>query len=176
MYMNTLTLEDLDLDSESKFELQRDAFIEKVVMITVSYFCVATELRNIKNQNLSEKSIFSNNLYISKVYTLLLDNLNSSEFYHIKAIEISCMFLPGQCPIVKHYIATYNKNYGQELPVINEEITLDTEISIIKANTFDVSDTVFLKYLISEKSKSRKSDKDTNDKDNKKKTNIIKKE
>jgi len=72
MFLSSLNLEDLDLESESKFELLRDAMVEKVtliyffiikiVMLTVSYFCIATELKvlkkieNIKLQNPSTLS------------------------------------------------------------------------------------------------------------------------
>ncbi len=62
MNINTLSLEDLDLESESKFELQRDAMIEKVVMVTVCYFSIANELMNVKNsENNKGNSIFTNN-------------------------------------------------------------------------------------------------------------------
>ena len=45
MYLSALNYEDLDLDSDPKYELLRDAILEKVVMLTVAYFCIATELR-----------------------------------------------------------------------------------------------------------------------------------
>lgn len=71
----------------------------------------------------------------------------SSEFYHKKAVEIACLFLPGQCPILKHYITTYNKNYGNELPTISEDNTINKEIYITKANTYSqITDSVFIKY------------------------------
>ncbi len=73
----------------------------------------------------------------------------SSESYLLKAIDISCLFLPGECPIVKHYISTYNKYYSQELPVIEESMNIEREITVVKANTYDnLNDTVFIKYSI----------------------------
>ena len=42
MYLSALNYEDLDLDSDPKYELLRDAILEKVVMLTVAYFCIAT--------------------------------------------------------------------------------------------------------------------------------------
>ena len=45
MYLSPLNYEDLELDSDPKYELLRDAILEKVVMLTVAYFCIATELR-----------------------------------------------------------------------------------------------------------------------------------
>lgn len=63
-------------------------------MLTVAYFCIATELRFINN------------------------NDNKSEYWHYKAVEISCQFLPNSCPIIKHYISSYYKHYAANLRVI----------------------------------------------------------
>ena len=48
MYLSALNYEDLDLDTEPKYELLRDAILEKLVMLTVAYFSIATELRFIR--------------------------------------------------------------------------------------------------------------------------------
>ena len=36
-----VAFEDLDLDSDPKYELLRDAILEKVVMLTISYFSIS---------------------------------------------------------------------------------------------------------------------------------------
>ena len=56
MYLSALNYEDLDLDSDPKYELLRDAILEKVVMLTVAYFCIATELR-LLSPNKNNKNI-----------------------------------------------------------------------------------------------------------------------
>lgn len=30
-----------------------------------------------------------------------------SEFWHAKALEISCSFLPSECPLVSHILTSY---------------------------------------------------------------------
>ena len=56
--------------------------------MTVSFFSIVNELRFLRNK-------IDNGLY-----------------YHSKAVEISCLYLPSTCPIVKHYLNTDCKYYG----------------------------------------------------------------
>ena len=99
MFLYAMSYDDLDLDSDPKYELLRDAIIEKILMLTVSFFSIANELRFLGNK-------IDNGLY-----------------YHSKAVEISCFYLPSTCPIVKHYVNTYCKYYGNG----NLQIDLDKE-------------------------------------------------
>ena len=110
MYLSALNYEDLDLDSDPKYELLRDAIIEKILMLTVSFFSIANELRFLGNK-------VDNGLY-----------------YHSKTVEISCLYLPSTCPIVKHYVNTYCKYYGNG----NLQIDLDKE-SKIDQEKYDVT-------------------------------------
>lgn len=64
-------------------------------MLTVAYFCLATELRFFKENNTGEENKFED-----------------SEFWHFKAVELACLYLPCSCPIVKHYISSFNKHYS----------------------------------------------------------------
>ena len=79
-------------------------------MLTVSFFSIANELRFLGYK-------VANGLY-----------------YHSKAVEISCLYLPSTCPIVKHYVNTYCKYYGNG----NLQIDLDKE-SKIDQEKYDVS-------------------------------------
>ena len=110
MYLNPMSVEELDFDSDSGCELMRDAFLEKIVMLSVSYFCLATEykfsLDNDKQENLV------------------------SEIYQSKAVEISFSYIPISCPIIKHYISTYNKQYNSNLDPIKEEYIVDYKIEL----------------------------------------------
>ena len=105
-----MSYDDLDLDSDPKYELLRDAIIEKILMLTVSFFSIANELRFLGNK-------VDNGLY-----------------YHSKAVEISCLYLPSTCPIVKHYVNTYCKYYGNG----NLQIDLDKE-SKVDQEKYDVT-------------------------------------
>ena len=113
MYLSALNYEDLDLDSDPKYELLRDAILEKIVMLTVAYFCIATELRLL--------SINKNNKKIN------------GEYFHFKAVEFSSLFLPVSCPIVKHYIMSYYKHYGQDMDVVPEGKIVDMKINLIRS-------------------------------------------
>jgi len=35
-----------------------------------------------------------------------------SEFWHAKALEIACSFLPGECPLVNHINLSYQKHFA----------------------------------------------------------------
>jgi hypothetical protein len=126
MYLSAINSEDLDLDSEPYFELLRDAIIEKVVMLTVSYFCLATEIRFLKDENPKGKSNICGEY--SNQY---------SEFWHANSVEYACSYLPCTCPIVKHYISSYHKHYGNNLQIIPENEIINTKIEIIKMEESD---------------------------------------
>ena len=72
---------------ETSHELCKDAMLEKIVLISVSYFCIATEMRFLMQKNLSSKSTITK---------------KDSEMYHAKALHISSLFLPKNCPLVLH--------------------------------------------------------------------------
>ena len=122
MYLSALNYEDLDLDSDPKYELLRDAILEKVVMLTVAYFCIATELR-LLSPNKSNKKI-------------------NGEFYHYLAVEFSSLFLPVSCPIVKHYIFSYYKHYGQDMDIIPEGKVLDMKVNLLRSEIEQDKDTL----------------------------------
>ena len=122
MYLSALNYEDLDLDSDPKYELLRDAILEKVVMLTVAYFCIATELR-LLSPNKNNKKL-------------------NGEYFHYKAVEFSSLFLPVSCPIVKHYILSYYKHYGQDMDIIPEGKIVDTKINLLRSEIEQDKDTL----------------------------------
>ena len=122
MYLSALNYEDLDLDSDPKYELLRDAILEKVVMLTVAYFCIATELR-LLSPNKTNKKI-------------------NGEYYHYLAVEFSSLFLPVSCPIVKHYIFSYYKHYGQDMDIIPEGKIIDMKVNLLRSEIEQDKDTL----------------------------------
>lgn len=102
MYLCPIPMDELDLESEPGCELLRDAVIEKIIMLSVAYFCVATEYRFMAELNDQTKDQAAAN----------------SEMYHSKAIEISFSYLPASSSIIRHYINTYNKTHYSNLSVI----------------------------------------------------------
>lgn len=35
-----------------------------------------------------------------------------SEFWHAKSLEMSCTFLPGECPLLNHINLSYQKHFA----------------------------------------------------------------
>ena len=89
MYLSPLNDGDLDLESEPKYELLGDAILEKVIFLSVSYFCISMEM-----------------------YQLTTDKNNkkiNGEFYLRQACNLGELYLPVSCPIIKHYISSRKK-------------------------------------------------------------------
>ena len=112
MYLSPLNDEDLDLESDPKYELLRDAILEKVVMLTVSYFSIAMEMKQISSEQNNKKI--------------------NGEFFHYLAVFFSNLYLPISCPIVKHYINSYYKYYEKDLDVVPEGKIIDFKIDLIR--------------------------------------------
>lgn len=45
----------MNLHVDNSHELSRDAMLEKIILLTVSYFCVGTELRFLNNASEEKK-------------------------------------------------------------------------------------------------------------------------
>ena len=90
MFLCAMSYDDLDLDSDPKYELLRDAIIEKILMLTVAFFSISNEIRflNVTNPNKGD----------------------NGSYYHSKALEIACLYLPPSCPIIKHYVSSAWQN------------------------------------------------------------------
>lgn len=50
MHLLPMSLEELNLHIDNSHELSRDAMLEKIILLSVSYFCVGTELRFLSSQ------------------------------------------------------------------------------------------------------------------------------
>lgn len=92
--------------------------LEKIVLISVAYFCIATEMRFIIQKQKQQKSL----------------QKKDSEMFHAKALHISSLFLPKECPLVQHITQSYNKNYLKDKPEFNLEKYLTEELGV------DISD------------------------------------
>jgi hypothetical protein len=51
MHLQPLSSEEMNLHIDNSHELSRDAILEKIILLTVSYFCVGTELRFLNNSS-----------------------------------------------------------------------------------------------------------------------------
>ena len=94
MHLSPMNLDELHTKLELTHELNRDAMLEKIVLITVAYFCVGTELRFLSSKSSSSES-----------------SRRESELAHAKSLRTACVFLPSECPLVTHIITSYKKHH-----------------------------------------------------------------
>ena len=112
MYLSPLNDGDMDFEGEPKYELLRDAIIEKVIFLTVSYFCISMEM----NQLAKDKN----------------NKIINGEFFLKQACNLSNLYLPVTCPITKHYINSYYKYYEKDLDVVPEGKKIDYKINLTR--------------------------------------------
>lgn len=112
MQITPLTIHDLHSTASIEVELARDSIIEKISFLAVSYFCVSTELRFLVNMR--------DNPNVDPVQVKA-----ESEYWHGKALEISCSFLPSESPLVSHIHQSYKKHHAPVGQVISEEDETD---------------------------------------------------
>ena len=62
----------------------------------------------------------------------------NGEYFHYKAVELSSLFLPVSCPILKHYILSYYKHYEQDMDVV----PVDMRINLIRSEIEQDKDTL----------------------------------
>lgn len=99
MHLQPLSTEEMNLHVDNSHELSRDAVLEKIILLTVSYFCVGTELRFLNNTNsAADEKTVQNDKRKKK---------EQSEMWHAQALEASARFLPSECPLVAHVILNY---------------------------------------------------------------------
>lgn len=108
MQITPMTIHDLHANASVEIELARDSIIEKISFLAVSYFCVSTELRFLVNMR--------DNPNVDPVQVKA-----ESEYWHGKALEISCTFLPSESPLVSHIYQSYKKHHAPVQQVIPEE-------------------------------------------------------
>jgi hypothetical protein len=100
MQVQPLNLKELLQQSRNEMELSRDSFLEKISLLSVSYFCVSTEMRFL---------LLSRQQYLSS--PVKRQREQESEFWHAKALEIACTFLPSECPLLNHVLLSYQKHH-----------------------------------------------------------------
>ena len=103
MQITQVQLEDLITLRRNEQELDRFAFLETISFLCVGYFCVSTEIRFIiqlkdeipsfRNFDIEEKTL-------------------ESEYWHSKSLELSCSFLPSDCPLLNHVLLSYQKHHA----------------------------------------------------------------
>jgi len=99
MQISPLTLQDVYNTTSCEYEISWELVLEKICFLSVSYFCVSTELWFLVQTR--DDPTFDN-----------LFKRKESEFYHGKALEIGVTFLPSECPLVNHILMSYTKHHS----------------------------------------------------------------
>ena len=127
IYLSPLNYDDLDLDSDAKYELLRDSLLEKVIMLSVAYYCLSSELR-----------------FLSKDK----NNKNTNgEYYLYNALYLSLLFLPPNSPIINYYMTSYYKNYKQGMDIIPEGQIMNYNIDLFKKEILHENDKDINNYI-----------------------------
>lgn len=57
-----------------------------------------------------------------------------SEFWHGKALELAIKFLPGDAPLVKHIVSSYQKHHSPTYEQIPEDEEINSKVRVIRPN------------------------------------------
>ncbi|CDW76372.1 UNKNOWN [Stylonychia lemnae] len=133
MHLLPMSLEELNLHIDNSHELSRDAMLEKIILLSVSYFCVGTELRFLSAQASKESAPKPS----KQVYGEIPDpdqkfTKADSEMWHAQALETSGTFLPSECPLVSHIIMSYQKHHSPAMTTIPEDEPLLEELKVVR--------------------------------------------
>ncbi len=100
MHLTPISLQDLSVSPQLAHEICRDAVCEKVIVLAISYFSLATECRFRFAEEQGEQ-----------------DHIDA-RLWHKAAVESVCSFLPADCPLVGHIVSSYEKHHPLAQEVI----------------------------------------------------------
>lgn len=132
MHLSPLTLQEMNLHLDNSHELTRDAMLEKIILLCISYFCVGTELRFLSGVNTKAKTDTKEAALKKITNDAKGYSKSESEKWQAKAVEMACTFLPTDCPLVGHVIMSYQKHHSPVSQVIPEDEELEGELYIIR--------------------------------------------
>ena len=119
--MAPVRMKDFMQTYRNEHQLSRESFLEKLQLLIVSYFCVSTEMRFI----VASRSGFMKP-EVKKEKEL------EQEYWHVKALDISCAFLPSECPLFNHILLSYQKHHDPTSHQIDEDQEQDDIISVLR--------------------------------------------
>ncbi|KAL4510660.1 hypothetical protein ABPG72_004814 [Tetrahymena utriculariae] len=125
MHMTCISYDEFILFEDILFELSKKQLIEKMLLLSICFFTIATEIRFIE---LDKQKSFTNSK--TQQYDLYKqDAYKQSEIYHLKSIEIVCQAVTCYSPYITHLINSYHKHYNSSLELIEEEASILSQIS-----------------------------------------------
>ena len=134
MHLLPMSLEELNLHIDNSHELSRDAMLEKIILLSVSYFCVGTELRFLSGASGGKESSKQKGPSYSDLHSTGDQTYTKadSEMWHAMALETAGTFLPSECPLVSHIIVSYQKHHSPAMTTIPEDAPLLEELKVVR--------------------------------------------
>ena len=121
MQIQVIAMKDFLQEANDEIELSRESFLNKLSILIVTYFCVSTEMRfllQMRSQYLKPE--------------VKRDRELESEFWHAKALEIACTFLPSECPLLNHVLLSYQKHHDPTMQPIKEDEESQDVLSVLR--------------------------------------------
>lgn len=95
MRLKKLDFRDLYGTRSPDLLLTRENMLERLMLTITSYFCMGTELRFLK---LAKEEGF--------------EETKDDELWHGKSLQLAVRFLPGDAPLVRHIVSSYQKHHA----------------------------------------------------------------
>lgn len=89
--------------------------LEWMTLTITSYFCMGTELRFLK---LAKEEGF--------------ETTKDDELWHGKSLQLAAQFLPGDAPLVRHIVSSYQKHHAPVQQAIPEDAEVVEDVIAIK--------------------------------------------
>jgi hypothetical protein len=121
MQIQPVAMKEFMNEATDENELNRDSFLTKLSILTVSYFCMSTEMRFL---------LQSRAMYLKP--EVKRERELESEYWHAKALEISCTFLPSECPLLNHVLLSYQKHHDPSNQPIKEDEESSDLLSVLR--------------------------------------------
>ncbi|CDW88498.1 UNKNOWN [Stylonychia lemnae] len=98
MHLNPITTQELMQNIGKHHEFQKDPMLKKLVLLSVSLFSIATEMRMMVQFDDKDKDT-------------KFQLQEASEIWHAQSVFFGAYYLPPNCPLVTHISNSYNKHY-----------------------------------------------------------------
>ena len=121
MQITPLAMKEFLHESSDEVELGRESFLSKLSVLIVTYFCMSTEMRFLLQSRAN---------YLKP--EVKRDRELESEFWHAKALEIACTFLPSECPLLNHVLLSYQKHHDPTMQPIKEDEESNDVLSVLR--------------------------------------------
>jgi hypothetical protein len=96
MQLNPMTSLELSQTINRHHEFQKDPMLEKLVLLTVAFFSIGTEMRLIVDEDRNT------------------ENFRLSELWHAQSVFFGSYYINEKCPLVSHVVNSYFKHYVEE--------------------------------------------------------------